>query len=153
MTIISSTQKDIKTDQLLLDDSRKSTFTSSAINIFWGALASMALLAAGISYLTTDLDKKSALNTKPQIDTITTASTSSRKRQYTIAQRRKEVFETKAQEQKVDDISRILQRLRGEQTSLNNRIVELEQSLKKTSDRTASLEKELELAPLSLIHI
>ena len=143
MTMLSSTQKDIKTDKRLLDDSKKSTFTASAISIFWGALTLIALLTVGVSFLVTDFDDRLAQNLNPQIDRITTASTSSGARSIKVAKRRKEAFQSKAQKQKIDDISIVIQRLRSEQTALNNRIVQLEKQLNQTRILTETLEKKI----------
>ncbi|MEP3525574.1 MAG: SPOR domain-containing protein [Hyphomicrobiales bacterium] len=142
--MLSSTQKDIKTDKRLLDDSKKSTFTTSAISVFWGALALLALLTVGISFLVTDFDDRLAQNFNPQIDRITTASTSSGTRSIKVARRNKHVFDSKAQKKKIDDISIVIQRLRGEQVSLNNRVIELEKQLDKTRTHTKTLEKEIQ---------
>lgn len=147
MTMLSSTQKDIKTDKRLLDDSKKSTFTASALSIFWGSLALVALLTVGVSFLVTDFDGRLTQSHNPEIDKITTASTSSGTRSIKVAKRQKQVSESKAQKQKIDDISTVIQRLRGEQASLNNRIVELEKQLKQTRTRTETLEKKIKNTP------
>jgi len=57
-------------------------------------------------------------------------------------------LESEVQKQKVDDISRVIYRLRSEQISLNNRIAELETILNQTRERTSVLENELKKAPV-----
>lgn len=144
----SSAQKVIKVDKRLLNEERKSTFAGSSIYILWGGIAGVALLAAAASFLTADLDKIRANNSNPQVDTITTAGVSSSARPINVAQRRKQVLATQVQKQKIDDISRVIHRLRGEQISLNNRIAELETKIRETQTRTKTLENELKKAPV-----
>lgn len=139
----SSAQKVIKVDKRLLNEKHKSAFAGSSIYILWGGLASVALLAAATSFLTTDLDKIRANNSNPQIDTITTAGVSSNSRPVNVTQRRKQVLETQVQKQKINDISRVIHRLRTEQISLNNRIAELETTIRETRTHTKTLENEL----------
>ena len=139
----SSAQKVIDVDKLLVEETGQSNFMSTTLYGLWGGLAAIAITAMGISYLTTDIEKRVAGTSQPRIDTITTASVKTDSPPITISQRRKQKQENEAREQKVDDLLRVAQRLRGEQISLNSRIVLVEKALKEAVERTSNLEKKL----------
>lgn len=151
MNTKSSAQKVIKVDKRLLEDTGKSTFFTSTMYGFWSLMTIIALLAMAVTYLTTDFENRVANNENPLIDPITTASTSSSKRPITIDQRQKQRAANHEQKRKTDDILRIVQRLRGEQASINNRIAQLKQDLRQTRQLAAGLEKKVQksLAPSS----
>jgi len=144
----SSAQKVVKVEKRIFDAQRQPYLSTWSIYGFWGMMAGIAIISAGISFLTTDIEARLAQDDAANVDPITTAGISPQTRSINIAERRKQILESEVQKQKVDDISRVIYRLRSEQISLNNRIAELETILNQTRERTSVLENELKKAPV-----
>lgn len=135
-------QKVVKVEKRILDAQRDPAFSTSAVFMFWASSAVVCLFLAVFSFFITDIDARLADSARP-VDAITTAGISGAGADsFNIVQRRKQTAEADIQKQKIDDIARVIHRLRSEQTSLNNRLAELDGVLTHTRERTGALEKE-----------
>lgn len=143
MTIRSITQKVVQAEKRKLDDQRTSPFSTFAVFVFWIIAATGALSLAVASYYTADWETRRADALLTGIDTITTAGISGSGSPRNFDDRTKLIRQSAQQNRRLDDVARVIHRLRGEQTALNTRLAELDSELRKMRERTEFLENKL----------
>lgn len=128
MTIKSITHKVVQVEKRKLENERTSTFSTFALFAFWTMATTGALLVAAISFYTTE--PREELAAQPfGIDNVTTAGISKSSRPESTTQRRQNTQLVKRNDRRINDVTRVISRLRGEQATLNKRIAELDLSV------------------------
>lgn len=115
---------------------------ASSVYLFWLVVSMGSLVLAAISYITTDIGDRLA-EEFAGIDARTTASVVPITRGITVAQRVEQAVAVDQQQQRrqLDDLTRVLYRLRGEQASLTNRVSEIDALVTQNRNRTTALEE------------
>ena len=128
MSIKSITHKVVQVEKRNLDNERTSTFSTFALFAFWTVATAGALGVAALSFYTA----KPRVELAEQafgVDRITTAGIGSTSRGENTTQQRQNAQLANRNDRRINDVTRVINRLRGEQSSLNERIAELDLSL------------------------
>jgi len=72
----SSAQKVVKVEKRIFDAQRQPYLSTWSIYGFWGMMAGIAIISAGISFLATDIEARLAQDDAANVDPITTAGIS-----------------------------------------------------------------------------
>ena len=142
MTIKSITHKVVQVEKRKLENERTSTFSTFALFAFWTLATTGALALAAVSYYTAK-PRVELANRSFGVDNITTAGVSRAARPESLTERRQNVQLANRNDRRINDVTRVINRLRGEQSTLNQRIAELDLSISKIRDENRSLKAEL----------
>ncbi|MEP3233721.1 MAG: SPOR domain-containing protein [Hyphomicrobiales bacterium] len=142
MTIKSITHKVVQVEKRKLENERTSTFSTFALFAFWTLATTGALFVAAISFYTAE--PRVELADQPfGIDNVTTAGVSKSSRPESANQQRRNSPLVKRNNQRIDDVTRVISRLRGEQSSLNERIAELDLSVRHLRSENKTLKSQV----------
>ena len=128
MSIKSITHKVVQVEKRKLENERKSTFSTFALFAFWTVATAGALAVAALSFYTA----KPRVELAEQalgVDRITTAGIGSTSRAENSTELRQNAQLANRNDRRINDVTRVINRLRSEQSSLNERIAELDLSL------------------------
>ena len=142
MSIKSITHKVVQVEKRNLDNERTSTFSTFALFAFWTVATAGALGVAALSFYTA----KPRVELAEQafgVDRITTAGIGSTSRGENTTQQRQNAQLANRNDRRINDVTRVINRLRGEQSSLNERIAELDLSLGQLRRENKSLKSQV----------
>ena len=142
MSIKSITHKVVQVEKRNLDNERTSTFSTFALFAFWTLATTGALGVAALSFFTA----KPRLELTEQtfgVDRITTAGIGSAPRAENTTEQRQNAQLASRNDRRINDVTRVINRLRSEQSSLNERIAELDLSVGKLRKENKGLKSQI----------
>ena len=146
MTIKSVTHKVVQVEKRNLENERKSTFSTFALFAFWTLATTGALGLAALSFYTAK-PRVELAGQEFGVDHITTAGISAGSGAENTTGQRQNAQLANRNDRRINDVTRVINRLRSEQSSLNERLVELDLSIGKL--RTENKELKSQIASLS----
>lgn len=142
MSIKSITHKVVQVEKRNLENERTSTFSTFALFTFWTLATTGALMLAAISFYTAE--PRVELAGQPfGVDRVTTAGIGTAPRSENTNERRQNTQLANRNDRRINDVTRVINRLRGEQSSLNERIAELDLSIGKLRNENKELKSQI----------
>lgn len=145
MVIRSIRRKVVQAEKREFNTKRKDGHSGSSFFSFWLCAVTGAVLLASVSYITSN-GQNPARADQIVIDPGTTSSVSRSARNVNLVERRKQVAEQIKQNRRLNDVTRVIHRLRSEQAALNSKVAELDASLVEMRALTKALKTELKKA-------
>lgn len=137
MPLKSITHKVVQVEKRRLENNRTNAFSTFALFAFWTAATTGALALAAFSFYIAEPRTDFASTTK--VDPVTTAGISRSARPEGFSERRRRTQLANRNDKRLNDVTRVINRLRSEQTVLNERIAELDITLSKLRDENKAL--------------
>ncbi|MEP1442100.1 MAG: SPOR domain-containing protein [Hyphomicrobiales bacterium] len=138
MTIKSITHKVVQVEKRKLDNERTSAFSTFALFAFWTLATTGALGLAAISFYTAK-PRVEVADQSFGVDRVTTAGVPRTARPESLTERRQNTQLATRNDRRINDVTRVINRLRSEQATLNQRIAELDLSISKLRDENKTL--------------
>lgn len=142
MTIKSITHKVVQVEKRNLENERTSTFSTFALFAFWTLATTGALALAAVSFYTAK-PRIELANRSFGIDQVTTAGVGRSSRPESASERRQNLQLANRNDRRINDVTRVINRLRSEQSTLNQRIAELDLSVGRLRDQNKALKSQI----------
>jgi len=142
MTMKSITHKVVQVEKRNLENERSNTFSTFALFAFWTLATTGALGLAALSFYAAE--PRLELADQPfGVDRITTAGIGTAPRTEQTTGQRQNTQLASRNDRRINDVTRVINRLRDEQSSLNERIAELDISVGKLRSENKDLKSQI----------
>lgn len=142
MTIKSIAHKVVQVEKRKLENERTSTLSTFVLFAFWTLATTGALALAAVSFYTAE-PRVELAEQSFGVDRVTTAGVSRGPRPENSTVRRQNTQLANRNDRRINDVTRVINRLRGEQATLNQRIAELDLSMGQLRDENKALKSQL----------
>ena len=142
MTVKSITHKVVQVEKRNLENERDSTFSTFALFAFWIMATTGALLLAAVSYYTAK-PREEVAQQPFGVDNITTTSISKSSNPESKNGQGHNRQLVNRNDRRINDVTRVISRMRGEQTNLNERIAELDLSVGRLRSQNKALKSQI----------
>lgn len=142
MSIKSITHKVVQVEKRKLENERSSTFSTFALFAFWTLATTGALAIAAVSFYSAE-PRVELAGQSFGVDRITTAGVGSTQPSENSTARRQNIQLANRNDRRINDVTRVINRLRGEQSTLNQRIAELDLSMGQLRSENKALKTEV----------
>ena len=142
MTIKSIAHKVVQVEKRNLENERSSTFSTFVLFAFWTLVTTGALGVAALSFYTAK-PRVELAGQEFGVDRITTAGVSAGSGAENTTGQRLNAQLANRNDRRINDVTRVINRLRDEQSSLNERLAELDLSIGKLRIENKDLKSEI----------